>query len=401
MSGHVFISHGSEDSAEANSLAAFIESKGVRAWIAPRDVRPGQDYSEQLQEAIETCVAFVILVTEKANKSPYVRAETEMAFSTAKPIFPVRTTEIKPAAGLAFFLKIRHWTDAFGAGRDASLARLAREIQTAAGVAVDDPPPGTAPPAALVTAPPLTTPPPPAPPPAGPAPPPRPRTPAYAVAVTPRPARVAPAAPIDESLLMAAIGPNSDYYIQRWRQMDEKGSSISWNWPACLFNAIWFAYRKMWAPMIGVVIVCGLLAALGAANPALGKVTLLLNIGVTFLTGGFGNQLYRTHVHRLIGETAALPGPERVDAIARRGGVSKPAVWLLIGLIVLLTLVAVAAEVRRQQQLQSLGRPAPVTSTPLQPDPTIQPDPNVANPTGEKPPLTDAEVEQSLGQQGY
>ena len=136
---HVFVSHGSEDRVLANELAAFIESKGVKAWIAPRDVRPGQDYSEQLQEAIETCSSFVVLVTEKANKSPYVRAETEMAFSTSKPIFPVRMSDIKPAAGLAFFLKIRHWTDAFGDERDDSLARLARELQTFAGVPVDDP----------------------------------------------------------------------------------------------------------------------------------------------------------------------------------------------------------------------------------------------------------------------
>ena len=114
MSGHVFISHGSEDSQDADALADFIESRGMRAWIAPRDVRPGQDYSEQLQEALESCAAFVVLVTDKANKSPYVRAETEMAFSNGKPIFPVRNSDIQPGPGLAFFLKIRHWTDAFG-----------------------------------------------------------------------------------------------------------------------------------------------------------------------------------------------------------------------------------------------------------------------------------------------
>ena len=164
----------------------------------------------------------------------------------------------------------------------------------------------------------------------------------------------------------------------------------------------------MWLPMIAVVIVCGLLTAIGAANPALGKVTLLLNIGVSFITGSFGNHLYKKQIHKLVADTAALPGAQRVDAIAQRGGVSKPAMWLLIGLVVLLTFVAVAAEVRRQQQNQPLPLPTPIQPTqtdptvqPTQPDPTIQPDPNVENPTGEKPPVTDAEVEQSLQQQGY
>lgn len=102
-------------------------------WIAPRDVRPGMDYSEQLQAAIEECAAFVVIVTNSANKSPFVRVETEMAFSLDKPIFPVRMSEAMPGPGLALFLKIKHWTNAFGAGRDMSLERLARELRTFGG----------------------------------------------------------------------------------------------------------------------------------------------------------------------------------------------------------------------------------------------------------------------------
>src|ERR1700712_3369026 len=146
--GHVFISHGSEDRDEAIALSDFIEARGIKTWIAPRNVRPGQDYSEQLQQAIEECGAFVVLVTGKANTSPYVRAETEMAFSTSKPIFPVRQSDIQPAAGLAFFLKIRHWTDAFGKHGDAAMERLAIELDAWCGApkaeTVAAPPPPTA-----------------------------------------------------------------------------------------------------------------------------------------------------------------------------------------------------------------------------------------------------------------
>jgi PQQ-dependent catabolism-associated CXXCW motif protein len=135
MSGHVFISHASENQDEANELVALIESKGVTAWIAPRDVRPGLDYSEELQKAIEGCVAFVVIVTSDANTSPYVRAETEMAFSCHKPMLPVRFADIATAPGLAFFLKIRNWTNAYGAKREAALARLVLELQTLTGTA--------------------------------------------------------------------------------------------------------------------------------------------------------------------------------------------------------------------------------------------------------------------------
>ena len=135
MSGHVFISHASENAAEAGELVALIEAKGMTAWIAPRDVRPGFDYSEELQRALENCAAFVVLITDMANSSPYVRAETEMAFSNSKPMLPVRLDDIAPAPGLAFFLKIRHWTEAWGPKKDANLARLMLELQTLTGKA--------------------------------------------------------------------------------------------------------------------------------------------------------------------------------------------------------------------------------------------------------------------------
>ena len=364
MTGHVFVSHGSEDSGEAEELAAFIEAKGVKAWIAPRDVRPGQDYSEQLQEAIEQCSAFVVLVTDKANKSPYVRAETEMAFSTSKPIFPVRMSDIKPASGLAFFLKIRHWTDAFGAGRDASLGRLARELQNLAGVAVDPAIETTTPPAAPPpAAPPLPPAQLPAPPPAVPASPPAPPVQPVDAAVAP----VVAAAPapktsdVDAVLLEKAVGPRAAWYIERWKRMEGKGSSASWNWAACLANLFWFAYRKMWLPMFGVVLAIIVLSVIGAASPNAGKVSLLLNIAITFVTGTYGNHLYRKQTLRLIAETSALARPAQLEALESRGGVSKVAMWISIGLVTLIAVLGalaaigqMAQEERARQQLQNM-----------------------------------------------
>jgi hypothetical protein len=125
---YIFISHSSDEAADAHGLCAFLEQHGLTAWIAPRDVRPGRDYSEQLQQAIENCAAFLVLVSRSANTSPYVRVETEMAFSLDKPLFPVRTSEIAPGKGLALFLKIKHWTDAFGPQRDHNLRRLVEEL---------------------------------------------------------------------------------------------------------------------------------------------------------------------------------------------------------------------------------------------------------------------------------
>ena len=189
MSGPVFLSHASENRDEANDLVDLIEAKGMKAWIAPRDVRPGFDYSEELQHALENCAAFVVLVTEHANTSPYVRAETEMAFSNQKPMLPVRLADIAAGPGLAFFLKIRHWTDAWGPNRDAALARLVLELQTLTGTAPSWAPKVGPPPAEPPAAPPA---PPPAPPPAAQPPALPAAPPPLALASEPAPPRAAP-----------------------------------------------------------------------------------------------------------------------------------------------------------------------------------------------------------------
>jgi TIR domain/Protein of unknown function (DUF2628) len=330
MAGHVFISHGSENRDEANDLVAFIESHGVKAWIAPRDVRPGIDYSEALQAAIEGCAAFVVLVTEMANKSPYVRAETEMAFSNSKPIFPVRLADINPAPGLAFFLKIRHWTDAYGKERDASLDRLALELRTLSGlVPAETPPAEPAPP-----------PPPPLPPPPAPAPAPAPPPPDLAKA-PPAPS-APPAAPADAERLAAAIGPNAAWYLERWREMDGRKSQIQWNWPACLANIFWFAYRKMWVPVAALAVFILLLNVLGLLSRPLGIAAAFLSIAATFATGALGTSFYRQQVGKLVAGAAGLDREAALAQLKARGGVSPKAVLIVAAVALAATAAAMA-----------------------------------------------------------
>jgi hypothetical protein len=351
MAGHVFISHGSENRDEAEELCAFIESNGVKAWIAPRDVRPGIDYSEALQSAIENCVAFVVLVTDMANKSPYVRAETEMAFSNSKPIFPVRLTDIKPAPGLAFFLKIRHWTDAYGKSREASLGRLAVELQTLSGVAAAAPPPPRTEPAPPAAAPPFPDPEP-AP---APAPPP---------ILNKAPAATPAQPPADADRMAAAIGPNASWYVERWRRMDGRRSQVQWNWAACFASLVWFAYRKMWVPVVALALFFGLLAAFGVMAMSL---PVAIGAGVLALAamvagGALGTSFYRQRVSRLVAGTAGLDREAALARLQAKGGVSGQAALVGVGLVAATVAAVVVVLLLRQNAV----------SRPISDDPFFQ-----------------------------
>jgi hypothetical protein len=262
--------------------------------------------------------------------------------------------DIQPASGLALFLKIRHWTDAFGPDREANLARLARELQTAAGVEVDPTQVvneaearaaaariAAQPPIIPLAAPPPATPPPPPPPPAPPPPAPAPQgytQPPQAYPVYPQHAPTVPTAPTvayptqpalaDPALLQAAVGPNASFYLDRWAAMDAKGSAMSWNWPACLFGMFWFAYRKMWLPMVGIFVANFALLMITGNNPRFASAFWLFSAAIGFATGTFANYLYRQQTDKLVENTAPLGRALQLEELVRRGGVS----WLALGL---------------------------------------------------------------------
>ena len=44
MAHDVFISHSARDKPYADAMCAKLESRGIRCWIAPRDIRPGMEW---------------------------------------------------------------------------------------------------------------------------------------------------------------------------------------------------------------------------------------------------------------------------------------------------------------------------------------------------------------------
>lgn len=170
-SGHIFVSYSTTDRVLAETLTQLLEGRGVRVWIAPRDVRPGHDYSEELHDAIEEASAVIALISDHSNRSRHVKAEIEIAFSRGKPLFPVRFDEVMPTKGLALFLGLGHWTDLFGPHEATNLARLVGELSHRPGAPI-----APAPPPLATPRPPVPPPaPPPSPPPASPVMAPRPR----------------------------------------------------------------------------------------------------------------------------------------------------------------------------------------------------------------------------------
>jgi hypothetical protein len=122
-----FISHAKPDQKRAQEIAASLERRGLKCWIAPRDVRPGQSYGDEIIRGIERSRCFVLILSKASNDSPFVAREVERAVSKRKPIFPIRVEEVVLSSALELFISSTQWIDAFPDG-DAEIARLANVL---------------------------------------------------------------------------------------------------------------------------------------------------------------------------------------------------------------------------------------------------------------------------------
>jgi hypothetical protein len=120
-----FVSHAKADAKQANAIAAALESRGVKCWIAPRDVEPGRNFGDEIIRGIEASRAFVLVLSSASNGSDFVAKELATAVGKKKTVIPIRVEEVEPAPPLALFIAGTHWIDAFSGMSESDAARLA------------------------------------------------------------------------------------------------------------------------------------------------------------------------------------------------------------------------------------------------------------------------------------
>jgi Flp pilus assembly protein TadD len=108
----VFISHAAKDKPVGDALCAALEAKGIRCWIAPRDVRPGVPWGEAIIDGINESRILILILSSISNNSPQVVREVERAVSKGIPIIPFRIEDVPLSKGLEYFVAATHWLDA-------------------------------------------------------------------------------------------------------------------------------------------------------------------------------------------------------------------------------------------------------------------------------------------------
>jgi TolB-like protein len=125
----VFISYASLDAAVANAAVETLERHGVKCWIAPRDVVPGEFYAGAIVHAIDAAKVIVLVLSENAATSQHVLREVERASSKRHPVVAFRVDLAPLPAALEYFLNTSQWLDASAAGLALALPKLVDAVQ--------------------------------------------------------------------------------------------------------------------------------------------------------------------------------------------------------------------------------------------------------------------------------
>lgn len=108
----IFLSHSSRDVAIAGQICEQLEKNGIKCFIAPRDIRPGKEYAEEIINGIDKSEAMILLMSQNANSSPHVLREVEHAVSSGTPILVYKIEEVVLSKSMEYFLMTHQWVSA-------------------------------------------------------------------------------------------------------------------------------------------------------------------------------------------------------------------------------------------------------------------------------------------------
>jgi hypothetical protein len=109
----IFITYSSKDQKVARTICTALENRGLACWISSRNVKPGQNYQEQIVRAIRGARVMVLVFTTNANNSNEIKKELALASQNNLVVIPVRIEDVAPNEAFAYEFATRQWIDLF------------------------------------------------------------------------------------------------------------------------------------------------------------------------------------------------------------------------------------------------------------------------------------------------
>ncbi len=86
---HVFLSYAREDKDFAHELRRRLQDSQISAWQDSSDIRVGYDYQDEIDNALRSASALIVIMTPNATKSEFVTYEWAFAIGAGVRVIPV------------------------------------------------------------------------------------------------------------------------------------------------------------------------------------------------------------------------------------------------------------------------------------------------------------------------
>ncbi len=132
-----------------------------------------------------------------------------------------------------------------------------------------------------------------------------------------------PPALLTEYYLRVYVGDEAGYYLNKWRPLLKSGRGfVGFNWMGCLFNGLWFLYRKMYWTGAIVTVLLGVISTAG----------FLAVVPLWILCGFLANRFYYWKAKRIITKFRVDHPTDsaRVAVLATKGGTNGTLIVVLV-----------------------------------------------------------------------
>jgi TolB-like protein len=125
----VFISHSTNDEPVAVAIRDGFEAAGIPCWMAPRDIKPGSDWTQGIMRGLKICPIFLLVFSRAANQSKHVRREVGAAFDLGHEVIPIKIEDVKPTEELGYYVNSVQWFNAVHAPLESHLPALIQRVK--------------------------------------------------------------------------------------------------------------------------------------------------------------------------------------------------------------------------------------------------------------------------------
>lgn len=109
---YIFISHSSKNASTAEDICALIENNGHECFLAPRNIRSGHEYAEEIINGIDRSDVMLLILSEESNSSPHVIREIERAVSKKIPVIVYKLEDVELSRSMEYFIMTNQWVSA-------------------------------------------------------------------------------------------------------------------------------------------------------------------------------------------------------------------------------------------------------------------------------------------------